>query len=58
MKTEQSPYVYLRIAETLVSFKNDAINKRILETRKGNIYMTDGWGSDNLDEILKKNNIQ
>lgn len=58
MKTEQSPYVYLSIAETLVSFKNDAINKRILETRKGNIYMTDGWGSDNLDEILKKNNIQ
>ncbi|KOP36319.1 hypothetical protein DBB36_20820 [Flavobacterium sp. WLB] len=58
LKNEQSPYVYLRIVETLVSFKNDAINKRILETRKGNIYMTDGWGSDNLDEILKKNNIQ
>jgi hypothetical protein len=58
MKTEVNAYVYLQIAETLISFKEDSINKRILDTRKGNINMNNDWGSNALDEILKKNNIQ
>lgn len=57
MKTEENPHVYLEIAETLISFKNDAVNKQILETRKENFYMNNGWGSDMLDEVLKKNKI-
>jgi len=58
LKKEDNPHVYLQIVETLISFKNKSINKRILETRKGNKNMNVDWGSQSLDEILKKNNIQ
>lgn len=58
MKTEENPHVYLRIIEILASFKEDSINQQILRTRKENNNMNNGWGSDALEEILKKNNIQ
>ena len=58
LKKEDNPHVYLQIVETLISFKDKSINKRILETRKGNKNMNVDWGSQSLDEILKKNNIQ
>lgn len=58
MKTEENPHVYLRITEILASFNEYSINKQILETRKENYNMNNGWGSNALDEILKKNNIQ
>jgi len=58
LKKEDNPHVYLQIVETLISFKDKSINKRILETRKGNKNMNLDWGSQSLDEILKKNNIQ
>lgn len=58
LKTEDNPHVYLQIVETLISFKDQSINKRILDTRKKNKNMNEDWGSDSLDEILKKNNIK
>ncbi|KAF2332590.1 hypothetical protein [Flavobacterium daemonense] len=58
LTTEDNPYVYLPIAETLISFKDKAINKKLLEVRKQNKNMNEDWGSDSLDEILKKNNIK
>lgn len=58
LSNEDNPHVYLQIVETLVSFKDNAINKKILETRKKNKNMNEDWGSDSLDEILKKNNIK
>lgn len=58
LKTEDNAHVYLQIVETLISFKDQSINKRILETRKKNKNMNEDWGSDSLDEILKKNNIK
>lgn len=58
LKTEDNPHVYLQIIETLISFKDKSLNKKILETRKGNKNMNTDWGSKSLDEILKKNNIQ
>jgi hypothetical protein len=58
LKTEDNAYVYLEIVEALIVFKDDSINKRILETRRQNINMNKDWGSNSLDEILKKNNIQ
>lgn len=58
LKTEDNTYVYLEIVEALIAFKDDSINKRILETRRQNINMNKDWGSNSLDKILKKNNIQ
>jgi hypothetical protein len=58
MLKDHNPHVYLQIAETLISFKDITINKRILETRKKNKSMNQGWGSDSLDKILKDNNIK
>lgn len=58
LNNEDNPHVYLQIVETLISFKDNAVNKKILETRKHNKNMNKDWGSDSLDEILKKNNIK
>ncbi|WP_157505936.1 hypothetical protein [Flavobacterium chungangense] len=58
LKTTDNAYVYLAIVETLISFKDKLINNRILETRKKNKNMNENWGSEALDEILKKNNIK
>jgi len=58
LKTEWNAHVYLQIVETLISFKDNTINKKILETRKENKSMNTDWGSNSLDEILKKNNIK
>lgn len=58
LKTEDNAHVYLQIVETLISFKDQSINKRILDTRKKNKNMNQDWGSDSLDQILKKNNIK
>jgi len=57
LNNEDNPHVYLQIVQTLISFKNNTINKKILETRKKNISMNKDWGSESLDEILIKNNI-
>jgi len=58
LTTEDNAHVYIPIVETLISFKDKAINKKILEARKQNKNMNQDWGSDSLDEILKKNNIK
>ncbi|KAF2329980.1 hypothetical protein [Flavobacterium nitrogenifigens] len=58
LKVEDNAHVYTQIVMTLISFKDESINKRMLETRKQNRNMNKNWGSDYLDKILKKNNIQ
>ncbi|WP_131725846.1 hypothetical protein [Flavobacterium sp. Root420] len=58
LKSADNPYIYLPIVETLISFKDKSINNKILEMRKKNKNMNEEWGSDSLDEILKKNNIK
>ncbi|MCI9844778.1 hypothetical protein [Flavobacterium pectinovorum] len=58
MLKDDNPHVYLQISETLIAFKDISINKRILETRKKNKSMNEGWGSESLDKILKENNIK
>lgn len=55
---DDNPHVYLKIVETLITFKNEDINKRIIETRKKNKSMNENWGSDSLDEMLKENDIK
>ncbi|MBB4801484.1 hypothetical protein HNP37_001545 [Flavobacterium nitrogenifigens] len=58
LKNEGNPHVYLQIVETLISFKDKAINERILEVRKQNKNMNVDWGSYSLNAILEKNNIK
>ncbi len=58
MLKDDNPHVYLQITETLISFKDISINKRILETRKTKKSMNEGWGSESLEKILKENSIK
>lgn len=57
LEKEWNAHVYLDIVQTLISFNDESINKRIIETRKKNRNMNEDWGSDSLDELLKANNI-
>jgi hypothetical protein len=57
LSKESNAHVYLKIAETLLSYKDPAINKRILEVRKKNTDLTKDWGSKALDKLLKEHNI-
>ena len=54
---EWNAHVYLKIAQTLIAYQDDNINKRLLETRKINDNLTKDWGSEALDKILKENNL-
>jgi len=55
---EDNPHTYLSIIEALISYHNNTINEKILETRKINENLNKGWGSESLDKLLKGNNIQ
>lgn len=55
---EDNPHVYLRITEALLSYQDDKISKRILETRKINANLNKDWGSESLHKLLKDNNVQ
>lgn len=58
LEKEWNAHVYLRIVEALILYNDETINKQILSTRKINPNLNNDWGSKNLDEILKKNNIK
>ena len=55
---EDNPHVYLKVTEALLSYQDDAINKRILETLKINDNLNKNWGGKKLDELLKKHNVK
>ena len=56
-ETESHPRIYLAIAKALISYQDDAINKRVLETRKINDNLNQGWGSKDFNILLKNNDI-
>jgi len=58
LKKEDDRSVYLDIVKALISYNNETINKQIIETRKINPNLNKGWGGEELDELLKKNNIK
>ncbi len=55
---EDNPYVYLEIAKTLIKFEDKAINNRIIGTLKINSQLSENWGSRELSNLLKENNIR
>ena len=58
LEYEDNPHTYLKITEALISYHENAINKRILEIRKINDNLNKGWGSEELNKLLKENNIK
>jgi hypothetical protein len=57
-KKESNPHIYLAIAKALISYNDEAINQRILETIKKNKHLRKGWGASSLDTMLVKNGIK
>ena len=51
-------HIYLNLIETLIEYKDDNINKRILEVRKQNPNLNEKWGGKALDKLLKENQIR
>ena len=51
-------HIYLNLVETLLKFKDENINKRILEVRKRNPNLNEKWGGKALDKLLEENNIK
>jgi len=56
LENADNPHVYLRITETLLSYHDDTINERIHEIRKINENLNKGWGSEELNKLLKEKN--
>lgn len=52
-----NPHVYLNLVRTLMAYEDKEINQKILEIRKTNKNLTEGWGGEALDKLLKENNI-
>jgi hypothetical protein len=58
IEKDSNAHVYLNIIKTLIEFKDENINKEILEVRKRNNSMNENWGGKALDELLEENNIK
>jgi len=58
LEKADNPHIYLDIVKTLIEFKNDEINKGILETRKRNNNLNENWGGKDLDRLLAENGIE
>lgn len=58
LETESNAHIYLKATAALIAYKDASINRRILETRKKNKHLNEGWGSVELDKLLESNNIK
>lgn len=58
LEKADNPHVYLNIVKMLIEFKNNDINKEILETRKRNNNLNENWGGKALDKLLAENGIE
>lgn len=58
LESEDNPHVYLDVVEVLIKYNDPVINNRIIATRKINKALTEGWGAESLDFMLKEHNIK
>ncbi|MCX6833602.1 MAG: hypothetical protein NTW07_00460 [candidate division Zixibacteria bacterium] len=58
LETENNPYVYLKAAEALIAYDDTAINGRVLEARRLNPALSEGWGGTALSRLLKDHGLQ
>lgn len=58
LETEWNAHVYLKVLKVLLSYHDDQINKRILKTREINPKLSEGWGGESFDDVLKLNGLQ
>lgn len=56
-REEANVSIYLKIASALLSYHDDAVNERILETRLINDELNNGWGSEWLDKLLNEHHL-
>lgn len=57
LEKEDNPHIFLKAIKVLIAFNDNNINKRIAEVSKKNSSLQEGWGGQNLAELLKENNI-
>ena len=55
---EYYSYMYLSIANVLLSYRDNTINERILKIRKTKNNLIEDWGNKYLDELLEKYNVK
>lgn len=58
LEKADNPHIYLNIIKTLIEFKNNDINKEILNARKRNNNLNENWGGKALDKLLTENGIE
>lgn len=58
LEVEWNAHVYLKAAETLIKYNDTKINQRILLTKKKNKNLSQDWGGEAFDKLLKENNIK
>lgn len=57
LETESNPHIYLKAAAALIEYENPKINQRILDTRKINLALTEGWGGEAFNRLLKNKGL-
>lgn len=57
LKVEGNPYVFLEIAQALLSFHSDQFNADLLHIRKENAALRRDWGGERLEALLRENGL-
>ncbi len=55
---EDNPHIYLKAAETLITFNNDDINKKLEKAKSVNSELSKDWGGEAFDKLLKEKKIK
>ncbi|MEZ5056309.1 MAG: hypothetical protein R2879_04655 [Saprospiraceae bacterium] len=58
LENASNPHIYLNLIETLIEYKDENINQRIVEVRKRNANLNKDWGGKALDKLLEENDIK
>jgi len=58
LEHEDNAYIYLKATEVLIAFKNNDINRRIVEVAKRNPSLRKDWGGQDFAKLLKDNGIK
>ena len=58
LENASNPHIYLNLIETLISYNDNEITRKILKVREINSDLTKGWGGKRLNKLLSENNIK
>lgn len=57
LREEDNPHVYLKIVDTLLAYKDNAVNAEIIKMLAVNKSLTENWGGAKLKQILQQENL-